>query len=60
MRIFLFIFLFQCQIDLTILDDFTPASIDKNQESKVTIGPKHDVQILVPHVEVSQFVLFLK
>ena len=32
-------------------DDFTPASIDKNQEGKVTIGAKNDVTILVPHVE---------
>ncbi|CAF0905284.1 unnamed protein product [Brachionus calyciflorus] len=31
--------------------DFTPASIDKNQEGKVTIGSKNDVTILVPHVE---------
>ena len=38
-----------------LLDDFTPASIDKNQEGKVTIGSKLDVQIQVPHIDVSFF-----
>ena len=33
-------------------DDFTPASIDKNQEAKVNIGAKNDVLIQVPHVDV--------
>lgn len=32
--------------------DFTPASIDKNQEAKLTIGNKNDITIQVPHIEV--------
>lgn len=31
--------------------DFTPASIDKNQEAKVTVGTKNDIMIQVPHVD---------
>ena len=34
------------------IDDFTPASIDKNQEAKVMIGERNDVVIQVPHVDV--------
>ena len=31
--------------------DFTPASIDRNQEAKVTIGARNDVVIQVPHID---------
>jgi hypothetical protein len=36
-------------------DDFTPASIDKNQEAKVNIGANKDVVIQMPHVDVNLF-----
>lgn len=46
-------FRFNSDYKLLLLDDFTPASIDKNQEAKVTIGTKNEVNIQVPHVDVN-------
>jgi hypothetical protein len=37
-----------------MIDDFTPASIDKNQEAKVTVGARNDVVIQVPHIDVTK------
>ena len=34
------------------LDDFTPASIDKNHEAKVSIGTKNEVQMQFPNIDV--------
>jgi len=49
----LFLFLLVTQFFFVYFQvDFTPASIDKNQEAQVTIGAKNDIIIQVPHIDV--------
>ena len=37
-------------------DDFKPASVDTNQESRVIVGEDGGVEVTVPHVQVSRII----
>ena len=37
-------------------DDFKPASVDTNQESRVIVGEDGGVEVTVPHEQVSRII----